>query len=338
MNKKKEKILHLIHCYRKGGVEVGSLKAKKELKKKLNYRVKFIYKIKDNNFQRILKGISLFLKLIQTKEKITILTSLWFSHLILFFVTFFNKKIQWISFIHNTNYPSFLNKFICDKLTRFSDQIVFDSKTTGTNYLNNKNVPKNSVINFYFKDEFPKFNLKYWNNRYFDFVIVARNIEQKGFFNLEKFLKNSLKDYKTKANILIITDNLFEEVDLSKIKINLKNICNINIKLNLDNKKVLKYLSSSKYYLCLSKYEGFGITVAEALHCGCFIITTNVGEQKNYLYPKRRLIFGSLNKKINFNNIRNKGQSKSNFKKSLSFFKKRVNFYSEQIVGLLKNE
>ena len=335
-NKKKE-IIHLIHCNRKGGVEVGALKAQTELKNFINYKVKFIYKLKDNNYQKIKKGILLFFALIKINRKVTIITSLWFSHLILFFVTFFNKNIKWISFIHNSNYPSFLNKFISVKITLFSDQLVFDSYSTGVSFLKKNKIPKKNIINYYFKDNyFPKVNIKNWKKRIFDFIIVARNINQKGFFELEKFFSNSLKNYQRKPKILIITDDLYKEVNLKKIKLNLKNLCDINIKLNLDNKLVLKYLSKSKYYLCLSKYEGFAITIAEALHCGCFIITTNVGEQKNYLNSKRKLILSSLNTKINFSNIEVKGSSTSNYLKSLAFFKKRVNFYSDQIIGLLQ--
>ena len=49
------KIIHLINCDIKGGVEVGAKKAQKDLKSIIDYKIKFIYKVNDNYFKKIKK-------------------------------------------------------------------------------------------------------------------------------------------------------------------------------------------------------------------------------------------------------------------------------------------
>jgi len=340
---KKINILHLIPCNVKGGVEVGALRAKKDLNKKFNYRVKFIYRAKDNKLKKLIKGffnIFYLIKITNKNDKTVLISSIWQSHILAFIVNLLQKKLIWVSFIHNTNYPSFINKIVCNKITLFSNQIIFDSESSALTFYKKKYNNKNNIIHFYFKDyKFPKFNIKKWKKRKIDFITVARNINQKGFFELEKFCINSLKNLNYIPKILIITDNLYNEVNLIKMKKKLNQKFNINIKMNLKNSKVLYYMTQSKYYLCLSKYEGFGATIAEALKSGCFILTTNVGEQKNYLYSNRKYILRDINNSINFKKIITKADNLSYYNRSIIFFEKKVSFYTdkmEQFISTLK--
>lgn len=342
-SKKKKNILHLIPCNVKGGVELGALRAKKELNKKFNYKVKFIYKSKDNILKKLIKGffnILYLIKITNKNHKIVLISSIWQSHAIAFIAKLFQKNLIWVSFIHNTNYPGFINKIICKKITLFSNQIIFDSKSSASTFYKKKYYNKNNIIHFYFKDyKFPKFNINKWKKRTIDFIIVARNIDQKGFFEIEKFCIKSLKNLNYIPQILIITNNPYNEVNLIKIKKKLNQKFNINIKINLKNSKVIDYLTQSKYYFCLSKYEGFGTTIAEALKSGCFILTTNVGEQKHYLHSNRKYILRDINNKINFKKIKNKANNFSNYNKSIIFFEKKVSFYTdkmEQFISTLK--
>ena len=91
-------------------------------------------------------------------------------------------------------------------------------------------------------------------------------------------------------------------------------------------------MAESKIYVCLSHYEGFAMSVVESLLSGCFIVTTNVGEQQYYLHPNRRLVLNnSSNYNLDFNYINQNGPSKENFIKAKEFLYKNVKSYSDSL-------
>ena len=56
------------------------------------------------------------------------------------------------------------------------------------------------------------------------------------------------------------------------------------------------------------------MSVVESLLSGCFIVTTNVGEQQYYLYPNRRLVLNNnSNYNLDFDYINQNGSSEENF-------------------------
>ncbi len=333
-----KKIIHIIHANINGGIEVGALKAEKYLKDNLNYKVNFIFNLNDGAILKIKKSIKLYFILKKKINENTILiSSLWASHIICFLLKLSFTKFHWISFLHNTNYATLFNKYICTKLTLFSNDVIFDSFITAKSFLKNKKINKKNIVNFYFRDyKFIKSLNNKWHKRPYDFIIVARNIKQKGFFNLEKFIQFNLSNYKKYFKLLVITNDILEDTNLKNIKDKFSYKCDIHFKLNLPNYKVVSFLEKSKYYICLSTHEGFAITVAEALKSGCFILTTNVGEQRNYLYKKRKKLI-NFNKKINFSKIEKDAISEKNFKNSINFFNKKVNFYTDQIVNFVSS-
>jgi glycosyltransferase involved in cell wall biosynthesis len=138
---------------------------------------------------------------------------------------------------------------------------------------------------------------------------------------------------------MIITNDLKEILNLQSLKIRLQDMCEINVKINLSNSEVLRYLTKSKIYFCLSHFEGFGITILESLLSGCFVITTNVGEQKNYLLSERRLIIENKNNyKLDIEYICNNGPSKENFNKSKEFLFKKVQTYAKSLYKVVSED
>ena len=128
-------------------------------------------------------------------------------------------------------------------------------------------------------------------------------------------------------------------MDLQNLKIKLQDICEINFKNNLSNSEVLRYLTKSKVYFCLSHFEGFGITILESILSGCFVITTNVGEQKNYLLSERRLIIENKNNyKLDIEYIKNNGPSKENFDRSKEFLFKKVHTYAKSLYKVVSED
>ena len=332
------KIIHLINCDIKGGVEVGAKKAQKDLKSIIDYKIKFIYKVNDNYFKKKKKLLIKIYKIIKkkkNKKKIIIISSLWMSHIVCFILNKISNKFFWVSFIHSSIYATLFNKIICMRLTKFADKIIFDSKSTSNFFLKKKSNNKD-IVNFYFQNKIKNFDVKKWNSREYDFIIIARNIKVKGYFEIEEFIKSWVLKYKSQPRLLIITNNFYKDIDLIKLRKIYKNKCSILLKKNIKNQAVLSYLLKSKIYICLSHSEGFGMSITEALISGCYIITTNVGEQKRYLYPKRRSLIHDVKKfDINYSKVNKIGIDKTNFTKAKIFLDLNVSYYKDNINKIL---
>ena len=333
-NMKKIRIIHIINADTTGGVEVGAKIAQTECSKFMDYEIRYIYDVKDSWFKKLIKlfkTAKLLLRETKEKDNQNLLSSLWMSHIVSLIVKTFSKKITWISFIHNSNYTNIISNLICTKLTRLADKQVFDSFSTAKAY-NYKSINRNRIINYFFqKYNLKKFDIKNWSNRRYDFITVARNTKQKGFLEIENFCKNMSNLYSSRLKILIITDNIKKIINLEELKKKLNLICDIQFEVNLTNTDVLKCMTDSKIYFCLSHYEGFGITIVESLLSGCFIVTTNVGEQEHYLHPNRRLILDNNKYNLDFNYINQNGPSEENFVKAKEFLYKNVKSYSDSL-------
>ena len=336
-----KKIIHLIHSDGPGGVETGAKLAKKEFKDNINYEIRFIYNAGDNilvKLKKFLKVTKSLFKEIRAKENHIILSSLWMSHIISFILKTFLKKMTWFSFIHNSNYTNVISYLICTKLTRLSDKQLFDSYSTARAY-SSKSINRNRIINYFFhKYDLKKFEINNWSQREYDFLTVARNTKQKGFLELEKFCRYVSHIFPSKPYILIITDNLKEAIDLEELKTKLNSVCDIQFKVNLSNVEVLEDMTKSKIYFCLSHYEGFGITILESILSGCFILTTNVGEQEHYLDPNRRLLLDNNNYNLDFNYINQNAPSEENFIKAKEFLYKNVKSYSDSLKHIVMED
>ena len=71
------------------------------------------------------------------------------SHIISLILKILLKRMQWISFIHNSNYTNIISYLICTKITRLADKQVFDSYSTAKAY-NDKKINRQEIINFFF--------------------------------------------------------------------------------------------------------------------------------------------------------------------------------------------
>ena len=339
---KKIKIIHLINADTIGGVEVGAKLAQTECRKFMDYEIRYIYNTEDTwvkKFIKLFQTAKLLLAESKNKDNQIILSSLWMSHIVSLIVKTFSKNTTWISFIHNSNYSNKLNYLVCTKLTYLADKQVFDSYSTSKAY-NNKEINQSRIVNYFFENyDLKKFDIQYWSNREYDFIMVARNTKQKGFLELENFCTHISSQYPSRPKFMIITNDIKEILDLQNFKIKLQDICEINFRTNLSNSEVLRYLTESKVYFCLSHFEGFGITILESILSGCFVITTNVGEQKNYMLPERRLVIENKNNyKLDIEYIKNNGPSKENFDKSKEFLFKKVQTYGKSLHKIVIEE
>jgi glycosyltransferase involved in cell wall biosynthesis len=103
------------------------------------------------------------------------------------------------------------------------------------------------------------------------------------------FLFNAMEILAKKYNLfpeLIITLdlNLFSYLNekiniLNKIGININNIGNVN------HTKLLYYYNSSKYYINSSLKESLGLTLIEASHYNCCVLSINLDYVKEVITP-----------------------------------------------------
>jgi len=330
-----KKIIHLIPCDEIGGVETGAKLAQEEFENDISYKIQYIYKSNDNIISRFINFIktthSLF-KEIKSSENYIILSSTWMPHVIAFILNILLKNMRWISFLHNTKYTNIISHLICTKLTRLADKQVFDSYSSARSY-NYNPINHNRIINYFFKKyDLQKFDIKNWSNRKYDFITVATNSKQKGYQDIEKFLTEISKVYPSRLRILIISDKLKNVVDFDLLKKQFNSICDIDYKLNIPNDDVLKCMIESKIYFCLSNYEGFAATIVESLLSGCFVVTTNVGEQKYYLHSDRKITLNNKDDyKLDFNYINQNGPSIENFEIAKNFLYQNINPYCDSL-------
>jgi len=152
-----------------------------------------------------------------------------------------------------------------------------------------------------------------------DILFIGRIEAQK---NLKKFIyiikKLSLTNPKIKA---VIIGNGTETKNIKKlvIKLKLKN----NIQILPATSFPQKFYLKSKIFLLTSNYEGFPLTVLEAISCGCYPVVNNIPELKKFFkYQPNKFIFKNQQEAVN---IINEQLLKPNYKI--------IKFYQNNIVS-----
>lgn len=119
----------------------------------------------------------------------------------------------------------------------------------------------------------------------YDAAFLGRLQPQKGVFDLVKIWKRVCQ-VRPEARLALIdggTKRAYERLKLRIIRDGLKN--NIALFGFLKGEENFRILKSSKCFLCPSKYESWGIVVAEAMTCGLPVVAYNLPPFKE-LFPK----------------------------------------------------
>lgn len=102
-----------------------------------------------------------------------------------------------------------------------------------------------------------------------------------------EILKN--QNYKIKFVIAGREGDGFEEIKNEIKNRNLDSMINLMGEITEENK--IAFLQGCSIYLQPSKYEGFGVAIAEAMACGATVLTSDAGEVKN-LVENTGLVLG----------------------------------------------
>ena len=112
------------------------------------------------------------------------------------------------------------------------------------------------------------------DKRNYDFIYVGRITSHKRFDKVLSLLK-SFKNTK----ILIITNDDFSSLSLP---------VNASVISNVTDEELIHFYRESKFFISLSEFEGFGLTVIEAISQGCIPI---LSDNTAYAYFKSQGMF-----------------------------------------------
>lgn len=208
-------------------------------------------------------------------------------------LTYFNKKLEFkknckivitvYDLIHEIyqkkyffKYPSnFKKEYISN-----ADHIICISKNTKKDLLKFYNVDKKKIsvisLGFNRSKKFIKINDSFLNNSYL--LFVGERKKYKNFINLIIAYSNSKK---LMSNFKIVCFGGGPLDSLEKKLFKKYNINLLNVKCISGSNEELNYVyMKAKAYICTSLYEGFGMTILEAMNMNCPIISSNAGSLK----------------------------------------------------------
>ena len=189
-------------------------------------------------------------------------------YLPLVFVKFFRSKIEFYSMLHNDirnfKYYQLLFYYLTKNLVKNTICVSASVLRSMTAFVSNPFVIDNSVpiseISGY-KSE----------NRSNDLIIIGRFVSQKNVFLMKQVI-DSLPE-----NISIVWIGAGR---LRKKILNENRNSRINFIETMPRSEVYKLLGKSKCYLCLSRWEGVGVSNLEAIAAGCSVVLSDIPPHK----------------------------------------------------------
>ena len=167
--------------------------------------------------------------------------------------------------------------FIEGLAAKFCDKIICDSDHDRQLALKYKIVPGEKIITIHNGVEIDKTKSVKRKAQNFDLkcriVFVGRLAEPKKPEFLLKTFSELSSEIKEKTQVIIIGDGPKKEFIISSFKF-LKNVDFLG---SLPRKKVFEILRESDIFVLISNYEGFPMTILEAMSCGLPVIASNVG-------------------------------------------------------------
>lgn len=197
-----------------------------------------------------------------------------------------NQKIpKLICTAHNSNEGGNI-RMLAYKYTNFLSDINTNvSKEASQAFINNGAFTKENLITVYNGIDLNKFKFSNSKNDivsiddgFTNFLSVGRLNEQKDYPNLLNAISQLDVNLKVRFNIVgdgelrLAIENLIDSMGI-KNKVNLLG----------RRKDIATLMHQSDFFILPSKYEGFGLVVAEAMACGTFVIATDCGGVREVL-------------------------------------------------------
>lgn len=242
---------------------------------------KYDLNIQTNNPYIYLSSLVKFLFFIKKNKIDFIISSLWKSHLISFFVCIFSNTKS-IPFIHSSSFFNFYDRFFTKLLLNISKTCLVDSNKSHdfiTSSFNRIEV-FNVSTHIKFKDVFPN-EKKYLtlDNKSLRFIFFGRICDVK---RIDKSISLLNKIVQHQINVVF---DLYGPIEVSHSKIKKwENSSNfkINFKSPLERNQIPNLIRGYDFYIQLSDVEGMAMSVIESMSLGLIPVVTKVGEISFY--------------------------------------------------------
>lgn len=271
---KKIRVAHLVPGMVFGGVEVAILKSYPYLNELFDYDVFYVRKKGELNVGQRNVFSMLLDWLIKEKPHDLVITSLWWSHLFGMLASTFGVK--WVAFIHSTGSSSILDYCVTRIALQFCKNIVFDSDATRDKF-EGEYSGDCFVVPYIFAQKYEEMAIT--ENPTYDISWVGRNSKEKRLDLLVRLIV-SLAKYSMEIRYCVcVAGESYTPLDDIAATMSGSICLNYNVVPN----KVIELNRDSKMILCLSDYEGFSATTADAVLCGNYVAARKVGDLPNYL-------------------------------------------------------
>ena len=263
-----------------GGVEIAILRSTSSLNELFDYK---IYCVKSRGSLEVgqlkLRDYLKSLCRLSTKPDIVI-TSLWWSHPIGMISVFFGVK--WVIFLHSSGFSSFPDWLFTQIALIFGKNFFYDSHRTSATMLNKKSVSSYFIPCFTLETRAEK---TFQEETDLDVIWVGRNSPEKRLDLVTDVVRKLILTRPTTKIKLCIAGSNYPEFD----KLQSENPLLIDLCYNASPDSVLKIFQESKIALCLSDYEGFSMSTAEAAISANLIAARGVGDLHIYLPEKETI-------------------------------------------------
>lgn len=277
----KLKIAHIVPAMNIGGVEVAIQRTASKLRLKFDYQVYFVksagpLKVGQTNILNYIK-----LLLVKSKRPDVVITSLWWSHVFGLFAKLLGVK--WVVFLHSSHFASLPDRIITSLATRLASYFWYDSKKTCDALLQASSKRQFHIPFLTFDTEE---DVEVISNTDFDIIWVGRNSDEKRLDLVETIVSQLLATRPDSKICLCVAGDEYEPFE----KLENSFPKNVNLRYNLMADEMLTYFRQSSIALCVSDYEGFSMSTAEAALSGNLIAARPVGELETYL-PRQDTIW-----------------------------------------------
>ena len=268
------RVAHIVPSMNVGGVEMAIYRTSAALNKEFEYNV-YCVKSQGNIVAGQLKLRDYIKALVRFQHKPdVVVTSLWWSHPIGFISTFFG--VRWVVFLHSSGFASFPDWLFTRLAVLIAKHFFYDSGKTAKTLLGKKSESAHFIPCFTIDHRIPP---KFRVETDVDVIWAGRNSPEKRLDLIADIASRVLSIRPSTRVSFYVVGSQFAEFDVLRSKYS---NC-VSLIYNSAPDAALHAFQNSKIALCLSDYEGFSMSTAEAAFSGNLIAARDVGDLHSYL-------------------------------------------------------